>query len=121
MIKVNKGVSELSNPAVALSMPVWARAKRKAGIKLPTTPEIPNHIRSVFLILGSAIKAKGSKQIKVITTRKAPTSKAEKYSNPLLMRMNELPHVNTNPTIISQENIFWFIIGQKKDAKIIEL
>ena len=69
---VNKGVSELSIPALLLFRPVCAIAKRKAGKKLPIIPAKANTFQSSRFIDLKRLNARGDNAIKVMIIRREP-------------------------------------------------
>ncbi len=71
-------MSELSKPAVELSIPFCAAANKKAGKKLPAKPEMLNQRMSFLLRFFNLLMANGNKNKKVIPTRMEPTSTGSK-------------------------------------------
>ena len=88
------GVRAFSTPVSELGNCVWALAKRKEGMKLPTNPMIIRYLTCFrFRVLSSGM-ASGSSTSPAATMRNAPTSPGEKTSRDFLIRINELPQIS---------------------------
>ena len=76
MAKPNKmvfnGVSEFKIEATALSISVSAKAKKKAGKKVPSKPEMITHFQSFLLMVLIDLKPATNRNNPVIMTLKAP-------------------------------------------------
>lgn len=87
------GVRELRVPVRALSISSSAIQNKKAGNKLPNTPDKK---MTSSLLLGISLKylmADGSKTIPEKTIRRAATWNAVKWSKPPFIKMKLLPHI----------------------------
>jgi hypothetical protein len=102
MIMVNRGVSEFRMPASELSIPVCAFAKRNAGNPLPIKPTSERYFHSLHFIFLILDIANGAKTRNVMEILNAPTSALEKNSNPLLIRIKEVPHIKARPKSMLQ-------------------
>src|SRR6056297_903544 len=96
MNKVNIGVSELSIPAMELSMRVWAFVNKNAGMKLPINPAISKLFRSLRLSCLMCRSDKGSNANEALTMRMAAACGLVKLLRPIFIKMNELPHTKAS-------------------------
>ncbi|MFT7071652.1 MAG: hypothetical protein ACJAX3_000625 [Patiriisocius sp.] len=86
------GVVEFKMEATALSISVSAKAKRKAGIKVPRNAEIAIHFHSLFLIFLIELKPINNKKAAANNVRNAPNCKGVRPINAFLISIKELPH-----------------------------
>jgi len=94
IIMDNIGTVEFKIETMALSISNSAKAKKKAGKKLPNIAETVIHFHCSFLIFLILLKPIINKKIEAKTVLNAPNCIAVKPTNPFLISINELPQTS---------------------------
>lgn len=102
VIITNMGVKELRVPAKALSIPSSATQNKKAGNKLPKTPDIKISINLFRGIDLKCLIADGNSTIPEKTIRRAATWYADNCNKPSFIMMKLLPHIMERMMKINQ-------------------
>jgi hypothetical protein len=86
-------------------------ANKKAGNKLPITPDTKSKKYNLLGVFFNDFIDNGSRNKKVITILNIPTSLPVKYSSDFFIKINELPHTKTRTESISHDiNALGFFI-----------
>jgi hypothetical protein len=105
---VFNGVNEFKIEVIELSIPFIAKENKNAGKKTPNKAVIVICVHSFFWIENKLLKPIGNKTSAVIRILKEPTCIGVRLIKDFLIRINELPHINTRRTKSPQDVNFVF-------------